>query len=598
MPFIIEKRDNVLFGKNINKYYFKYSIYIIIGIIALIFVDIYQLKMPEIIGAIVTNIENKSLTMELINDYLKEMIVIVLIMFIGRFTWRICIFGNGVRVQTDLRAELFKKGELLSQVYYQENKVGSIMALYTNDLFTIRQVFGSGMIMLIDALFLGIIALIKMFDRNVTLTLISIVPLSFLAVASIFVGRYLKKKFEKRQEAYANLSDFAQESFSGLSVIKAFLKETQELKRFAKINKENMDANVDYIKMQMLLERLLFGFLIGSVFVILYGVGGYIITEGQAEEFGVGTLTEFVSYFSTLIWPMMAIASLINLSSQARASMDRIDAVLNHKIDVKDAPDVIEDHEIKGEITFNNLKFTYPNTEREVLSEVSLTIPKGTSVGLIGKTGCGKSTLVNLLLRIYNINENSILLDGVDIMKLPIKQVREAISYVPQDNFLFSDTISNNIGFSKEEINMDDVRRASIASDVEENILEFTEQYETVLGERGVTVSGGQKQRISIARALMKNSEILILDDSVSAVDTKTEETIIGNLKKLRQDKTTILIAHRITTVKKLDKIIVMDDGKVVGYGTHEELEQTCPLYQNMVFLQRLEDDMGEDNEQ
>ena len=597
MPFIIEKRDNVLFGKNINKYYFKYSIYIIIGIIALIFVDIYQLKMPEIIGAIVTNIENKSLTMELINDYLKEMIVIVLIMFIGRFTWRICIFGNGVRVQTDLRAELFKKGELLSQVYYQENKVGSIMALYTNDLFTIRQVFGSGMIMLIDALFLGIIALIKMFDRNVTLTLISIVPLSFLAVASIFVGRYLKKKFEKRQEAYANLSDFAQESFSGLSVIKAFLKETQELKRFAKINKENMDANINYIKMQMLLERLLFGFLIGSVFVILYGVGGYIITEGQAEGFGVGTLTEFVSYFSTLIWPMMAIASLINLSSQARASMDRIDAVLNHKIDVKDAPDVIEDHEIKGEITFNNLKFTYPNTEREVLSEVSLTIPKGTSVGLIGKTGCGKSTLVNLLLRIYNINENSILLDGVDIMKLPIKQVREAISYVPQDNFLFSDTIANNIGFSKEEINMDDVRRASIASDVEENILEFTEQYETVLGERGVTVSGGQKQRISIARALMKNSEILILDDSVSAVDTKTEETIIGNLKKLRENKTTILIAHRITTVKKLDKIIVMDDGKVVGYGTHEELELSCPLYQNMVYLQRLEDDMGEDNE-
>lgn len=587
----------MLFGRNINKYYFKYSIYIIIGIIALIFVDIYQLKMPEIIGAIVTNIENKSLTIELINYYIKEMIVIVLIMFIGRFTWRICIFGNGVRVQTDLRAELFKKGELLSQVYYQENKVGSIMALYTNDLFTIRQVFGSGMIMLIDALFLGFIALIKMFDRNVTLTLISIVPLAFLAVASIFVGRYLKKKFEKRQEAYANLSDFAQESFSGLSVIKAFLKETQELKRFAKINKENMDANINYIKMQMLLERLLFGFLIGSVFVILYGVGGYIITEGQAEGFGVGTLTEFVSYFSTLIWPMMAIASLINLSSQARASMDRIDAVLNYKVDVKDSLDIIKDHEIKGEITFNNLKFTYPNTEREVLSDISLTIEKGTSIGLIGKTGCGKSTLVNLLLRIYNIDENSILLDGVDIMKLPIKQVRDAISYVPQDNFLFSDTIANNIGFSKQEINMDDVRRASIASDVEENILEFTEQYETVLGERGVTVSGGQKQRISIARALMKNSEILILDDSVSAVDTKTEETIIGNLKKLRENKTTILIAHRITTVKKLDKIIVMDDGKVVGYGTHEELEQTCPLYQNMVFLQRLEDDMGEDNE-
>ena len=305
-------------------------------------------------------------------------------------------------------------------------------------------------------------------------------------------------------------------------------------------------------------------------------------------------MTKFTSYFGTLIWPMMAIASLINLSSQAKASMRRIDALLDHEVEIKDSADVIKDHEINGEITFNNLSFTYPGGNREILNNISLTIPKGTSVGLIGKTGCGKSTLINLMLRIYNIDEQSIYLDGVDIMKLPVKQVRDAISYVPQDNFLFSDTIANNIGFSFSEINMDDVRRASIASDVEENILEFRDQYDTILGERGVTVSGGQKQRISIARALMKNSQILILDDSVSAVDTKTEETIIANLKKLRKDKTTIVVAHRITTVKKLDRIIVMDEGKIVGYGTHEELEKTCPMYANMVYLQRLEDDMGE----
>ena len=587
----------MLFGKNINKYYIKYLHYIIIGFIALIFVDIYQLKIPEIIGSIVDDIKEGTLNATMIVEYTKQMALVVLIMFLGRFTWRICIFGNGVRVQADMRAELFKKSELLSQLYYQENKVGSIMALYTNDLMTIRQVFGSGMIMFVDALFLGVLAFIKMLRKNVTLTLISIVPLIFLAVASVFVGRYMKKKFLKRQEAYANLSDFAQESFSGLSVIKAFLKEVQELKRFSKINKENMDKNIDYVKTQMLLERLLFGFLIGSVFVILYAIGGYIIYSDTDSNFTIGALTEFISYFDTLIWPMMAIASLINLSSQARASMDRIDALLNHPIEVKDSDDVIKDHEIKGEIEFKNLSFTYPKTERKVLTNISLKIEKGTSIGLIGKTGCGKTTLVDLLLRIYNIEENKILLDGVDIMKLPVKQVRESVSYVPQDNFLFSDTIANNIGFSKSEINMDDVRRASIASDVDENIMDFNDQYETVLGERGVTVSGGQKQRISIARALMKNSEILILDDSVSAVDTKTEETIINNLKELRKDKTTILIAHRITTVKKLDKIIVMDDGKVVGYGTHEELEKTCALYQNMVYLQRLEDDMGEDNE-
>lgn len=584
----------MLFGKNVNKYYLKYAHYLLIGIVALIFVDIYQLKIPEIIGEIVDHIDQKTLTMELINSYAKQMIIVVLIMFAGRFTWRVCIFGNGARIEADLRAELFKKGELLSQAYYSDNKVGSIMALYTNDLQTIRQVFGSGTIMFVDALFLGVLALIKMFGENFTLTIIGIIPLVFLAIASVFIGRFMEKKFLERQEAYANLSDFAQESFSGLSVIKAFLKEAHELRRFSKINKKNKEKNIEFVKLTMLLERLLFGFLIGSVFVILYGVGSYFIYKGTYAEFSVGSLTKFVSYFDTLIWPMMAIASLINLSSQAKASMRRIDELLNHEVEIRDSEDVITDHEIQGEITFKNLSFTYPSGNREVLSNISLSIPKGTSIGLIGKTGCGKSTLVNLLLRIYNINEDSIYLDGVDIMKLPIKQVRDAVSYVPQDNFLFSDTIANNIGFSFSEINMDDVRRASIASDVEENILEFRDQYDTILGERGVTVSGGQKQRISIARALMKNSQILILDDSVSAVDTKTEETIIENLKRLREDKTTILIAHRITTVKKLDRIIVMDEGKIVGYGTHEELEQTCPLYANMVYLQRLEDDMGE----
>ena len=584
----------MIFGKNVNKYYIKYAHYLILGIVALIFVDIYQLKIPEIIGSLIDHIDQNTLTMDLVNEYAKEMIIVVLIMFFGRFLWRICIFGNGARIESDLRAELFKKSELLSQTYYSDNKVGSIMALYTNDLQTIRQVFGSGTIMFIDALFLGVLALIKMFRENFTLTIIGIIPLVCLAISSVFIGRYMEKKFLERQEAYASLSDFAQESFSGLSVIKAFLKEAQELKRFSKINKKNKEKNIAYVKFTMLLENLLFGFLIGSVFVILYGLGSYFIYKGTYEGFTVGSLTKFTSYFGTLIWPMMAIASLINLSSQAKASMRRIDALLDHEVEIKDSADVIKDHEINGEITFNNLSFTYPGGNREILNNISLTIPKGTSVGLIGKTGCGKSTLINLMLRIYNIDEQSIYLDGVDIMKLPVKQVRDAISYVPQDNFLFSDTIANNIGFSFSEINMDDVRRASIASDVEENILEFRDQYDTVLGERGVTVSGGQKQRISIARALMKNSQILILDDSVSAVDTKTEETIIANLKKLRKDKTTILVAHRITTVKKLDRIIVMDEGKIVGYGTHEELEKTCPMYANMVYLQRLEDDMGE----
>ena len=584
----------MIFGKHINKYYLKYSYFFILGIIALVFVDIFQLRIPEIIGEIVDYIKESKLTMELLNGYVKEFIIVIAVMFIGRFTWRITIFGNGARIEADLRRDLFKKCEQLGQTFYQNNKVGSVMALYTNDIQTMREVFGSGILMMVDATVLGILSFVKMLRMDVQLTLVASVPLVLLAILGLFVGKYMEKKYEIRQQAYANLSDFSQESFSGLSVIKAFLKETEELRRFSKINKENMDKNIEFEKLSMLVNNLLFGICIGSIFIVLYILGSILILH---KKFEVGTLTTFVAYFDTLIWPMMAIANLINLHSQGKASLKRLNEVFNYEKEIKDSEDVIKDHQIKGKITFNNLSFTYPNSDREVLSNISLTIPQGYNIGLIGRTGCGKTTLVELLMRIYNVKENEILIDDIDIMKLPVKDVRNAISYVPQDNFLFSDTIKNNISFSSNEVDENEVIKASINSDVDSNIKDFKEGYDTVLGERGVTVSGGQKQRISIARALLKNSQILILDDSVSAVDTKTEETIINNLKNIRKNKTTILIAHRISTVKKMDRIIVMDEGKVIGYGTHEELEKNCKEYQNMVHLQRLEDEIGDDNE-
>ncbi|MDY2902350.1 MAG: ABC transporter ATP-binding protein [Bacilli bacterium] len=584
----------MIFGKHINKYYLKYSYFFILGIIALVFVDIFQLRIPEIIGEIVDYIKESKLTMELLNGYVKEFIIVIAVMFIGRFTWRITIFGNGARIEADLRRDLFKKCEQLGQTFYQNNKVGSVMALYTNDIQTMREVFGSGILMMVDATVLGILSFVKMLRMDVQLTLVASVPLVLLAILGLFVGKYMEKKYEIRQQAYANLSDFSQESFSGLSVIKAFLKETEELRRFSKINKENMDKNIEFEKLSMLVNNLLFGIFIGSIFIVLYILGSILILH---KKFEVGTLTTFVAYFDTLIWPMMAIANLINLHSQGKASLKRLNEVFNYEKEIKDSEDVIKDHQIKGKITFNNLSFTYPNSDREVLSNISLTIPQGYNIGLIGRTGCGKTTLVELLMRIYNVKENEILIDDIDIMKLPVKDVRNAISYVPQDNFLFSDTIKNNISFSSNAVDENEVIKASINSDVDSNIKDFKEGYDTVLGERGVTVSGGQKQRISIARALLKNSQILILDDSVSAVDTKTEETIINNLKNIRKNKTTILIAHRISTVKKMDRIIVMDEGKVIGYGTHEELEKNCKEYQNMVHLQRLEDEIGDDNE-
>ena len=381
---------------------------------------------------------------------------------------------------------------------------------------------------------------------------------------------------------------------------------TYKVENDTKTDKKNKDVNVDFVKTSVLFDVLI-ELICSLVFAILLGVGGYfvyclsmdtpVILFGAKIELTAGKLVEFVGYFENLIWPLIAMGQIISMRSRAKSSLKRITEFLDQEEDVKNPENAHVLTDVAGRITFKNFSFMYPDGTANSLEGVSFEITPGEIVGIVGKIGSGKTTLVNSLLRLYNVAEGTLFIDGHDIMQCDIASVREAISYVPQDNFLFSDTIANNIGFSKAEIDINDVRRASIASDVDENILEFTEQYETVLGERGVTVSGGQKQRISIARALMKNSQVLILDDSVSAVDTKTEETIIANLKKLREGKTTILIAHRITTVKKLDRIIVMDDGKIVGYGTHEELEQTCPLYKNMVFLQRLEDDMGEDNE-
>lgn len=583
----------MIIDRSVNRYYLKYAFYLLLGIAALVAVDYAQLEIPEIIGNLINALKTMTLTKENVKEDCLTILSIVGVMFVGRFTWRICIFGTGIKIEADLRSRLFAKAELLSQTYYQQNKVGSIMALYTNDVRTIRLAFARGTVMFVDALCLGVISFVKMIRIQRNLTLISAVPLAILAVASVYVGKYMEKKFLKRQEAYAKLSDFAQENFSGISVVKAFLKETHELLRFKKVNKENLDKNMDFIKTDMILETLIFGFFIGCVSVILYGVGSYCIYKGNTG-FDVGKLTEFTAYFNALLWPMMAIAGLINLHSQAKASLTRINQVLNYPVDIKDAQDCIKGHEIKGEITFKNLNFSYPDTKRSVLNNISLTIPQGKSVGLIGKTGCGKTTLMDLLLRLYNIEEEQIFLDGVDIMKLPLKDVRCAISYAPQDNFLFSDTIGNNIAFSEKNKDYDAIRFAAQLSDVDSDILSFNNQYQTVLGERGVTISGGQKQRISIARALIKDAPILILDDSVSSVDTKTEDVIIGNLKAARKGKTTILIAHRITTVKKLDMIVVMDEGRIIGCGRHEELEKECPEYAKMVLLQRLEDDLGD----
>ena len=586
----------MLFGKHINRYYLKYLPMLLLGVAALTLVDYMQLLVPELYKMVINGINEGAVEIDgvlhafdmdfLLDRICLPMIFIILSMVLGRFLWRICFFGSGIRMETDLRGRMFDHCKDLSQQYYQHNKVGDLMSLFTNDLETVQDCFGSGILMFCDALFLGVLAFNKMLHMDLLLTLLSMIPMVFLLVGGLILSKYLTMKWETRQEAFSKLSDFSQESFAGIAVIKAFVKEAKELMAFRKLNRENEDANIAYTKLSVSLN-ISITLLVESVICVILGYGGYLVHEGVLNA---GELVEFIGYFTAIVWPVMAISQLIEMRSRGKASLNRIGELLEAKADVFDRDGVDAPEKLNGNIEFRNLTFRYPDGEYDVLKNVSFTIRAGENVGIIGKTGSGKTSLVDLILRTYNVPDGTIFLDGHDINSLSIHSVRRNAAYVPQDNFLFSDTIESNIAFATDNGTQDDVIDAAKMSDVHENIIDFPEGYKTVLGERGVTVSGGQKQRISIARALMKNAPILILDDSVSAVDVKTEKSILENLRRQRAGMTTILIAHRISTIEKMDKILFIDEGELLAVGTHGELYKTCPEYRTMVDLQKLDD--------
>ncbi len=589
----------MIFGRQINKYYLKYLLPILLGIVALIAVDYAQLIIPELYSLVINGINEGQVEIDgimydfdktlLMNKVCVPMFIVIVSLVIGRFIWRVCLFGSGYRVEKDLRGRMFRHSEFLSCEFYSKNKVGNIMSLFTNDLETVQDCFGSGIMMTFDAVFMGGLSLYKMFRMDWRMTLFSLIPMVLMLAVGIVLGKYMTMKWDARQQAFSDLSDFSQESFSGIAVIKAFVKEFKELWAFRRLNKQNEDANVAYTKMSMLLHVLVSLF-VESVICIVLGYGSYLVYIGR---FNAGQLMEFIGYFNAIVWPVMAITELIDMSSRGKASLKRVTEFMNATSDVVDSPTALNVENINGEIEFRHLTFRYPDSDYDALSDITFTISAGQNVGIVGKTGCGKTTLSDLILRCYNVGRDMLFIDGNDVNDITIKSLRNSCAYVPQDNFLFSDTVANNIAFASDSDDIDQVELAAHLADVDGNIQGFVNGYQTVLGERGVTVSGGQKQRISIARALMKNSSILILDDSVSAVDTDTERKILDNLKRERAGKTTILIAHRISTVQSLDKIVYLDNGKVVDCGTHAELLERCSDYRNMVALQKLEDEEG-----
>ena len=592
----------MIFGKYINRYYLKNAPVLLLGLAALLTVDYIQLLIPRLyrlvingvnLGQVVVDGQTVAFGKEVLFQHIcLPMIYIIILMVLGRFLWRVCFFGSAVRVTADLRERMFDHSRQLSQQYYQVNKVGNLMSLYTNDLDTIQECFGDGVLMFFDALTLGLLALYKMWNMDHQLTLLALIPALLMLAIGTVMGKTMTKTWEKRQQAFSDLSDFAQENFSGIAVIKAFVKELKELIAFRKLNKENEKINVEYTRISVLLEIMVTLF-VESVICVILGFGGYLVYVGR---FNAGQLVEYIGYFEAIVWPIMAVAMLIEKSSRGRASLNRITELLDAPIDVADRPGVPDLANVQGGVEFRDLTFRYPDGEFDVLKNISFTIQPGERVGIVGKTGAGKTALVDLLLRTYNVPDGTLFVDGKDVNTVSIHSVRNACAYVPQDNFLFSDTIAHNIGFGVDDATREDIDRAAALADVRDNIVDFKDGYETVLGERGVTVSGGQKQRISIARALLKNAPILILDDSVSAVDTRTEKIILDNLKASRAGKTTLLIAHRISTVEGLDKIIFLEDGRVEAVGPHDSLYASCPEYRRMVDLQRLEDEVGGDS--
>ena len=592
----------MIFGKHINRYYLKYAGWLILGLLSLIAVDYLQLEIPELYGMVINGINQGYVEVDgvqivfdmnfVLDSICMPMIWIILAMICGRFLWRICFFGSAVRLEEDLRNKMFSHAKELSREYYQINKVGDLMSLFTNDLDTVQECFGWGVMMFFDAVLMGFLAISNMWRMDHLLTVLSLIPMAFLLASATIVGKQLTKKWDTRQAAFSKLSDFSQESFSGIAVIKAFVKEGKELWAFKNLNVENENANLDHTKASVLF-RVLVTMFVESVICIILGYGGYLVYTGT---FNAGELLEFIGYFNAIVWPIMAVSELIDMTSRGKASLDRLGELLDAPIHVKDKSGIADLADPRGDIEFRNLNFRYPDGEFEALTDISFTINAGESVGLVGKTGSGKTTLVDLILRTYNVPDGTLFIDGQDVNKLTIRSVREACAYVPQDNFLFSDTIENNIAFAVKNHTADAVINAAKLADIHSNIKEFQQGYGTVLGERGVTVSGGQKQRISIARALMKDAPILILDDSVSAVDTKTEKTILDNLNQTRAGKTTILIAHRISTIEKMDKILFIEDGALTAVGKHTELYETCPSYRKMVDLQKLEEEGGSHN--
>lgn len=586
----------------IFQYIKRHRLQYILGIITLFIVDIANVFIPKMTGNITDGLKAGNIDWAGITHYLLILFLLGLTLAVGRFLWRYFLFGASRSIEKELRNDMFAHLETMDVEFYNQNKTGDLMTRFTSDLNSIRMAIGMAVICVFDAVVMSAMVIVQMMHYvDVRLTLMAVIPMLFILFGELYYGKVIMGRFKARQEAVSDLTDFVQESFSGIRVIKAFVREKAQRYAFARENQKNLEKNLDIARMQSLVMPLL-DVIIGLSSLITLLFGGYLAVNGQIS---LGRFVAFNQYINMLVWPMLACGEAVNMFSMGGASLKRVKAVFDAEPEVKDpqngdegiraAEEVpVQEHEIAGHIRLEHLTFTHQDSNEPVLNDITLDVPAGTTLAIVSKTGGGKSTLVNLLLHLYNTKRGMIFIDNRDINDIPLKELRENIAYVPQDNFLFSDTLRSNISFGVEDEDMEEIVAATKAACIHDSIAEFPDGYETIVGERGVTLSGGQKQRSSIARALMKDAPILILDDALSAVDTDTEEQILENLKVNRRGKTTILIAHRVSTIQNADRIMVLEDGKAKEIGNHEELMRQDGIYHGMVEQQQLEAAHGE----
>lgn len=575
----------------ICQYIKRHRLQYVLGILTLFFVDYANIFIPKLTGVITDGLTAHSMDWVDVKRNLLYLFLLGLSLAVGRFFWRYFLFGASRSIEKELRNDMFAHLEKMDVEYYNEHKTGDLMTRFTSDLNAIRMAIGPAVISVFDASVMTFMVIFQMmYYVSVKLTLLTLIPMLLILFGEIYYGKIIRPRFTARQEAVSDLTDYVQESFSGIRVIKAFVREKSQRYHFLKENTNTMEKNLSIAKIQCFIIPLL-DVVIGLSSLITLIYGGYLALLGDIT---LGRFVAFNQYINMLVWPMLACGDSVNMFSQGAASIHRVQEIFDSKPEVADTDKTEPVDEIKGDITFNHLSFIHRGHSEPTLEDINLHVPAGTTLAIIGRTGNGKSTLVNLLLHLYNTKPGMLLIDGKDINTIPLKTLRENIGYVPQDNFLFSDTLKSNIAFGAENEDMGAITSATRAACIHENIVQFPDGYETIVGERGVTLSGGQKQRSSIARALMKNAPILILDDALSAVDTDTEEHILHNLKKNRAGKTTILIAHRISTIQDADIIMVLENGTAAEIGNHASLMEQHGIYYDMFEKQQLEAAKGE----